>query len=547
VNATSEAARRHRRLPDVSPRQSLLLAVATVAFGFLGSRILGVVRTSVIASEFGTSADLDAYFVAFRIPDLIFQVLAGATLGSAFIPVFARLWLDKGHEEAWRLASAVTNLVGLATVVLALFALATAPWLVPLFAPGLGEGAADPQAVEDLAVKLTRWMLISPILFALSGMVMATLNARHQFFLPALAPMLYNLAIIGGALLLADDMGVEGLAIGAIVGSGLHLLVQLPGLVRERMAYSLVLLWQDARVREVMRLMGPRVIGLAAVQLNFLIITFFASDLGPSYISALNYAWLLAQLPLGLFGVAISTAVFPMLAEYAARAEVEEFRRRTAQSLRFILFLTIPAAVGLLALSEPVVGVLLQRGEFELRDTDITAGALMFFAIGLPAQGAIEILSRGFYAVGDTRTPVALAVGSMLGTLLLGLLFVEVWELRGLALAVSLASTLEALGLFWFLAGRIGSGIGEGLGDTLLRSAIASAAMGSFVFLAAWGVDQAMPASLDDGFAEYVAMAVVGVAAGLGIFAACAGLMESPEVEMAMGRVNAVRQRFRRR
>jgi putative peptidoglycan lipid II flippase len=544
VSASTDARPSGRRLPEVSPRQSLLLAVATVAFGFIGSRILGLIRTSVIASEFGTSTDLDAYFVAFRIPDLIFQVLAGATLGAAFIPVFARLWLREGHEDAWRLASAVTNLVGLATVVLAVLAFATAPWLVPLFAPGLGEGTADPQAVEDLAVKLTRWMLISPVLFALSGMVMATLNARHQFFLPALAPMVYNLAIIAGALLLADEMGVEGLAIGAIVGSGLHLLVQIPGLVRERMSYHLVLLWHDRHVREVMRLMGPRVIGLAAVQLNFLIITFFASDLGPSYISALNYAWLLAQLPLGVFGVAISTAVFPRLAEYAARAELQEFRRRVAQSLRFILFLTIPAAVGLLVLSEPVVGVLLQHGEFDASDTDITSWALMFFAIGLPAQGAIEIFSRGFYAVEDTRTPVALAVASMLATLVLSLVLVELWELRGLALAVSLASTLEALGLYWFLSGRIGSGIAEGVGGTLRRTLVASAAMGSTVFLAAWGVDQAMPDAYDNTFREYAAMAVVGIGAGLGMFVACAGLMGSPEVDLAVDRVAFLRRRF---
>ena len=202
-----------------------------VAFGFLGSRLLGALRTVVIANEYGASAELDAFFVAQRLPELVFQVLAGATLASAFIPVYARYLNRRGEDEAWRLASIVLNVVLLATIVLAAVMLIFAEWLVPALAPGLGEDSGMQSELRDDAIFLTRVMLLSPILFAVSGMITGILNARHHFLLPAFAPMLYNLAIILGALLLSDELGVEALALGVIVGSGLHLVIQLPALI----------------------------------------------------------------------------------------------------------------------------------------------------------------------------------------------------------------------------------------------------------------------------------------------------------------------------
>ena len=197
-----------RSLP--SPRGGLAIAAAIVAFGFLGSRLLGVVRTAAIADAFGASPELDAYWVAFRVPDLIFQVLAGATLGSAFIPVFARLYRRDGAERAWALASNVLSLIMAATAALCLIGLIFAPWLVPLFAPGLGEDIGRSDELTDKAVDLTRLMLLSPFLLGVSGMITGILNARQQFLLPALAPMLYNLGIIFGALALSGPWGVEG-------------------------------------------------------------------------------------------------------------------------------------------------------------------------------------------------------------------------------------------------------------------------------------------------------------------------------------------------
>jgi putative peptidoglycan lipid II flippase len=227
--------------PGPAPRAlggGLAIAAAIVAFGFIGSRLLGIVRTVAIADAFGSSPELDAYNIAFRIPDLIFQVLAGATLGSAFIPVFARLYRRDGADAAWRLASHILNVVTVATAVLCVLAFIAAPLIVPLLAPGLGEDIGREEELTDRAVELTRIMLLSPFFFAMSGIVTGILNGRQRFLLTALSPILYNAAIIFGAVALSGRWGVNGLAVGVVVGSALHLLVQVPGLVRERMRWQ---------------------------------------------------------------------------------------------------------------------------------------------------------------------------------------------------------------------------------------------------------------------------------------------------------------------
>ncbi|OAI42159.1 hypothetical protein AYO38_03175 [bacterium SCGC AG-212-C10] len=424
-------------------RNGLALAAAIVAIGFAGSRLLGILRTVAIARAFGSSPELDAYWVAFRVPDLIFQVLAGATLGSAFIPVFIRLYRRESEARAWQLANTVLTMVAAATAALCVLGFLLAPVLVPMLAPGLGDDIGRHDELTDKAVSLTRFMLLSPMLFAISGMVTGILNARQRFLLPALAPILYNLAIIFGALVLAGPFGVEGLAAGVVLGAALHLAVQIPGLVRERMPYRPSFDWQDAAVREVGRLMGPRVIGLAAAQVNFLITTIFASRIGSGAIANLNYAFLVAQLPLAIFGMTISTAVFPTLAENMADDALEQMRRTISRALRAIMFLTIPATLGLVMLREPVTVTLLQRGEFSSLDAAVTASALGWYCLGIIPQAGIEIHSRAFYARGDTRTPVLLAVAAVLLNLVLSAALWSRFEMEGLAFAVSASSWLE--------------------------------------------------------------------------------------------------------
>jgi putative peptidoglycan lipid II flippase len=488
---------------------SLVVAALIVAAGFLGSRVLGLLRSVIIAHNFGTSPELDAYWVAFRLPDLVFQLLAGATLASAFIPTFAGVLARDGEEAAWRLASNVLNLVLIATAIFAVVAFLLAPYIVPLLAPGLGEEAGREAELQDLSVELTRIMLLSPLFFAVSGMFMGILNARRHFLTPALAPMFYNASIIAASLI-SDDVRV--LAAGVVVGAALHLLVQVPDLRFAGMVYRLVADWRDAAVRQVGALMTPRILGLAATQLNFYFIAiFFASTLAGGAISALSFAWLVVMTPLGVVGMAISTAAFPTMAEQAATGS-ESLSRTLAGALRLILYLSLPAGVGLMLLAKPLVVVVLQHGEFDAESTRQTAQALVFYAAALFAHSGIEILSRGFYALGDTRTPVSIAVGAMLLNLMLAAALVGPLELEGLALALSLATTVEFCVLFFAIRSRIR--LPAGLAGSLIRMVIATAVMAGVVAAVLLVMDAA-GFDLDQRPAAFAALVVAGSAGGV--------------------------------
>jgi len=515
----------------------LAAAAIVVAIGFLGSRLLGLLRTVVIAKSFGTSPELSAYWVAFRLPDMIFQLLAGATLASAFIPVFSRYFTRRSSEEAWRLASSVLNLVFIATIAFAILGFILAPWFIPLIAPGLGEDTGRQAELHSLATDLTRIMLISPIFFSVSGMFMGILNARHHFLFPALAPWTYNLSIIVAALV--SDR-VETLAIAVAVGSALHLLIQIPGLQLVGMIYKPVAQWRDEGVREVGRLMLPRVLGLAAVQINFLVTTFFASLVSDEAISGINYAWLIIMTPVGLFGMAISTAVFPTLAEQAAVERRDELRHTLSLSLRLILFLTLPASVGLMILGRPLVTFLFEHGAFTAASTDITVAALLFYSIGLFAHSGIEILSRGFYALSDTRTPVAFAITSMIANLILCLMFVGPFGVRGLGLALSLSAILEFYLLFRVLRRRT-FGLDEGhIINSVTRMIAATVLMAEtvglfLIFLKVTG--HPTTGSLGDAFLALVGGGIVGA----GTFLLAASQLGSEEVGIIRSRLPALR------
>jgi putative peptidoglycan lipid II flippase len=506
ANVEGTAAEQGRLSPQ---RPSLAYATAIVAAGFLGSRLLGLVRIVAIAHQYPTNPpELSAYWVAFRLPDLIFQLLAGATLGSAFIPTFARLLNRDGEEAAWRLASSVLNLVFIATIVFAVLGFLFAPLLVPLMAPGLGHDTGQQAEMRSLAVELTRLMMLSPILFAASGMFMGILNARHHFLFPAIAPMLYNLAIIVGALV-SDD--VHALALAVVIGASLHLVVQVPALAAVGMRYYPIAQWRNNAVREVGRLMAPRALGLAAFQFNLLITTFFASFVSDQSISAVNYAWLLALMPLGLFGMAISTAVFPTMAEQAA-TDPAQLRRTLEQSMKMILFLTLPSAVGLMILSRPLVSFLFNFNE---SSTNITQKALLFYSIGLVGYAAIEILSRGFYSLSDTRTPVKFALVSLVTNLILSSIFVWPFEVSGLALAVSLATLLEAALLFVTLRARIEGFDVLAIGRSFMWTAVSTVLMAEVVGCYLILLHQAghlHPGSTIDSFLAIAGGGIVGAA-----------------------------------
>lgn len=488
---------------------SLAVAALVVSAGFLGSRILGLLRSIIIADTFGTSPELDAYWVAFRLPDLVFQLLAGATLASAFIPVFARVRAEDGEEASWRLASSVLNLVFLATLVFGLLAFIAAPVIVPWMAPGLGEDTGREAELRDLAIELTRIMLLSPILFAISGMFMGILNARRHFITPALAPMLYNLSIIVVALFSTD---VRVLAAGVVVGAALHLAVQIPDLRAAGMVYHLMAGWKDHAVREVASLMGPRVLGLAAAQINFYFVAiFFASRLESGAISAVNFAWLIVMTPLGVIGLAISTAAFPTLADQAARGD-SAFASTISSALRLILFLSLPVAAVMVLLAQPLVAVMLQRGAFDVASTSLTAEALTYYGIGITVHGGIEICSRGFYALNDTRTPVAVAIGAMAVNLVLAALLVGPLEVKGLGIALSTAAVIEFSVLMVLLSRRVPDVAGPELWRALGRL-FAAAALAAAVFAV---VRRLLQSGGLDVELWWDSLVIVGVAGGAG-------------------------------
>ena len=425
-------------------------AATLVMLLFILSRGTGLLREMIIGARFGTAADLDAYLAAFRIPDLLFQLVAGGALGSAFIPTFAAAWTEGSQQQAWLLFSRVLNLLTLFLVTLCGLAMLFAePLVAGLIAPGF--------SVEQqrLTASLIRWMLASTVVFGASGLIMGSLNAVQHFLLPAVAPVLYNCAIIAGAWLLAPVLGIHGLVVGVAGGAVLHLLVQLPALLRQNVRYRFSFRIGDAQVREVARLMGPRVLGLLFVQLNFLVNTILASGLPDGSLSALNYAWLLMLLPQGIFAQAVATVAFPTFSAQVAAGDRAQLMATLSGLLRLILFLSIPAAFLLYVLDEQLIELLFQRGRFDAASTQAVAYALRFYALGLVAHAVVEIVVRVFYALHDTATPVVAGVATMALNILLSLALIGRLSFGGLALANSIATALEMLVLLFLLARKV--------------------------------------------------------------------------------------------
>lgn len=506
-----------------STRQIFRAATLVMAL-FLLSRLTGLAREMVIGARFGTSAELDAYLAAFRVPDLLFQLMAGGALGSAFIPVFTGLLARRDLPAAWRLLSAIINLVLLLMTALALAAALAAPFLVrTLLAPGFAP------AQQALTVSLMRWMLISTVVFGLSGIMMAALNSFQHFLLPALAPVLYNLSIIAGAWFLAPTVGVYGLVIGVVAGAFLHLDSQIIGLWWYRARYRPILGLRDEHVREVGRLMGPRVLGLAAVQVNFWVNTLLASGLSAGSLSALNYAWLLMLLPEGIVAQAVATAAFPTFASLEARGQLVELRKIVGQTLRGVLFLAIPAAAGLYAWRIPLIRLLLERGEFTATSTQLTATALACYAFGLIGHSVVEIVARAFYALHDTRTPVIVTLAGVALNVALSVALLPWFNHAGLALANTLATLAEMAALLWLLGRRLGGLEWPQLGAMAGRATLAAATMmATLLWLGRFGADRSP-----------LLFGVAGLAIGAFVYLAMAYALRMPEVQV-------VRRLFRR-
>lgn len=441
---------------------------------FVASRVTGLARDVVFGHQFGTSPAYAAFLAANQIPDLLFQVLAGGAVASAFIPVFAGLLTAQQETAAWRLVSALFTVAALALLPISAALWLVAPLVVGVLAPGFGP------ELRSLAADLTRVMLPAPLFFTWGCLATSVLQTYRRFLLPALAPTAYNLALIGAALaaglLPGDERRVLALAAGALVGSILFFVVQLPGLMALGARIRPLLALDEPALRQVGVLMLPRALGLAVAQLNLLVTLYFASGMPERY-AALMYAYRLMMLPLGVFGMAFGTAVFPTLAAQAAEGAREGLRATLMATLRVVLFLTLPAALGLILLGEAIVRVLFERGDFDPAATQATSAALSFYALALLAQAMTEILTRGFYALRDTRTPVAIAAVAMAMNVVASALLVDGLGHRGLALALALASACEAALLLVLLRRRLGDLTLAAVGGTLWRTALAGAAM----------------------------------------------------------------------
>ena len=510
-------------------------AATLVMLLFILSRGTGLLREMIIGARFGTAADLDAYLAAFRIPDLLFQLVAGGALGSAFIPTFAAAWTEGSQQQAWLLFSRVLNLLTLFLLLLCGLAMLFAE---PLAARVIAPGFSVEQ--QRLTASLMRWMLASTVVFGASGLIMGALNAVQHFLLPAVAPVLYNCAIIAGAWLLAPAVGIHGLVIGVAAGAVLHLLVQLPALLRQNVRYRFSFRAGDAQVREVARLMGPRVLGLLFVQLNFLVNTVLASGLPDGSLSALNYAWLLMLLPQGIFAQAVATVAFPTFSAQVAAGNRAQLLETLTGLLRLILFLSIPAAFLLFVLDEPLIELLFQRGRFDAASTQAVAYALRFYALGLVAHAVVEIMVRVFYALHDTATPVVVGVVTMALNILLSLALIGRLSFGGLALANSIATALEMIVLLVLLGRKVRAYHQEARQATTLqglpvrqlltsggRSLLASVVMAGAVLL---GLELLPDGGAVFGIPAGWIAAVVGAGTGVLIYALASYLLGSAEI-----------------
>lgn len=428
-------------------RGGVARSTLVVMGGLALSIVIGLVRQRVVATSFGTGSAYDAYSAANGIPELLFTMLSGGALAFAFIPVYTELLQQDHRQKSGELFSQVVNTILLLTMAASLLLALTAPTLVrarwgiaPSFDPDL----------QALTAGIMRVLLFSTIIFAVSSILSGTLQAHQHFLLPALAPSMYSLGIIGGALLLSPRMGIYGLAWGAVAGSLLHLVIQLPGAFRFHIHWSPVLGWRNPDLQRVAVLMAPRVLDLLMARASIdWINANLGSGLGEGRVSALRYAFQLMNTPWTLIGTAIGIAVFPTMAALAARRDLNAQREATHGALRAILSLAVPAAAALLLLGRPVIGILFEGGEFTAESTELVYFALQFYVVALISQSMLEVVVRAFAAQQDTLTP--LLVSFFTTAVNIGL---AIWLSRprsmgglehgGLALANGLAVLLEA-------------------------------------------------------------------------------------------------------
>ena len=457
------------------PTQSIAAAAFIISLAGVASRLLGLVRDRILASTFGAGDILDAYYAAFRVPDLVYNLLILGALSAAFIPVFTQLISKDKEEEAWDLASGVLNLqiiiMGILVVLLAI----NAPFVMQAITPGFGEEKMQ------LTVLLTRIMFLSPLILGISGIFGGVLVSMKKFFIYSLAPIMYNIGIIFGAVFLVRFMGPVGLAWGVVLGALLHMLIQYPAVKLSGFKFHLMPA-KSLRNKDVIRvihLMVPRMLGVAVNQINFLVITIFASTLAAGSLAVFTFANNIQSTPLGLFGVSFAIAVFPTLSAYYAKEEKAKFAHAFSRTFRQVLFFVIPISILIYVLRAQIVRVVLGAGNFDWEDTILTFTTLGYLTASLFAQALIPLLARSFYAIQNTKTPFYVALFSEAVNILLVFLLIGRFQILGLAIAFSVSSVVNMSLLLVFLRRNFENLEEKQIAKAVLKIAIAALGAGA--------------------------------------------------------------------
>jgi putative peptidoglycan lipid II flippase len=518
-----------------APAESVVRSAGIVSMAVAMSRVTGLMREIVMARLFGAGFIYDAFLLGFRIPNLTRDLFAEGALSSAFVPIFSQTLAQKGRKEAAILSNLVATALILIVGAFCVLGVIFSPALVDL----LAEGFHRVPGKFDLAVHMTRVMFPFLLLVALAAQAMGVLNACNRFAVPALASTFFNLGSVTFGLIIGYALApwlriqpITGMAIGVVLGGALQLAWQLPSLRSQGFVFHPSFDWSHPGLRKIIALMGPAILGNAAVQINVMVNTNFASQIpGNGPVSWLGYAFRFMQLPLGLFGVAIASATLPSISRSAGAGNLEEFRRTLSKSLGMVFLLTLPSSIGLIVLGDTMIGAIYQGGKFHAFDTQQTALALSCYAIGLAGYSALKVLNPAFYALHDARTPMIISLISIAINYVTASLLLRKTSLghAGLALTTSAVAIFGAVALFAILRPRIGGIYGRDLGISILKITLASAVMGGVV----WMSSHAIQHWLGQGRLARLTDLVVSIPIGLLVFYGSCRATRVPELELA--------------
>ena len=450
---------------------AIILGAASFA-----SRLIGIFRDRIFAHIFGAGAELDVYFAAFRVPDLIYNLIIVGALSAGFIPVFTKL-LAKDKKEAWLVTNGIINILGLIIILLTAILYYFTPQITRLLVPGFTE----PQLTATIS--LTRIMFLSPLILGLSSVVSGVLQSYRCFLLYALTPILYNLGIIFGALFLVPRYGLKGLAYGVVIGALLHLGARLPVFFKYGFKYKPTLPFKNKNIKEILGTMIPRTLGLATTQLNLTVITFLASTIGAGSVAVFNLANNIQHFPIGIIGISFAIAAFPTLSQLAGEDNMKQLTESLTHTIRQIIFFITPLTIIFLLLRAQIVRVLLGSGNFSWSDTILTSNTLAFFALSLGAQSLIPLLVRAFFALKDTWTPFLIGLIGSLINIIAGLYLKEKLGISGLALAFSFSMTVQVAFLWFLLRQKTGSLNESAMLQSINKISVATIVMALFVQL----------------------------------------------------------------